>query len=60
MHEFMTLQHKTFYMPHYVIGLLLDAATWMIPADELEAQPRPLAPREPPIMRWKHLDTTTG
>ena len=47
-------------MPHYAIGLFLDATARMIPADELEAQPGPLAPREPPIMRWKHLDTTTG
>ena len=60
MHEFMTLQHKTFYMPHYAIGLFLDAAVRMIPADDLEAQPGPLAPDEPPIMRWKHLDTTSG
>ena len=50
MHEFMTLQHKTFYMPHYTIGLFLDVATRMIPADQLEAKPRPLAPREPLIM----------
>ena len=60
MHEFMTLQHKTFYMPHYAIGLFLDATTWMIPEDRLEARPRPLAPGEPPIMQWKHLDTTSG
>ena len=60
MHEFMTLQHKTFYMPHYAIGLFLDAATRMIPADELEAQPGPLAPGEPPVMRLKHLGTATG
>lgn len=36
MHEFMTLQHKTFYMPHYAIGLFLDATTHMIPTNGLE------------------------
>ena len=60
MHEFMTLQHKTFYMPHYAIGLFLDATIRMIPEDRLEAKPGPLAPGEPPIMQWKHLDSATG
>ena len=27
MYEFMTLQHRTFYMPHYAIGLFLDVTT---------------------------------
>ena len=57
MSEFITLQHKTFYMPHYAIGLFLDAIVQMIPMDALEAKPRPLAPSEPPIMQWRHLDT---
>ena len=30
MHEFMMLQHKTFYMPHYAIGLFLNATMRMI------------------------------
>ena len=50
MSEFMTLQHKTFYMPHYSIGLFLDAMTQMIPNDALEAKPGPLALGEPLIM----------
>ena len=64
MSEFMTLQHKTFYMPHYAIGLFLDAIARMIPNDALEAKLRPLALGKPPIMQWMHLDTlgtkTTG
>jgi hypothetical protein len=56
MHEFMTLQHRTFYMPHYAIGLFLDATVRVIPIDKLEVKPTPLAPGEPPIMQWKHLD----
>ena len=58
MHEFMMLQHKTFYMSHYTIGLFLDATAWTIPVDRLEAKPALLALGEPPIMQWKHLDTT--
>ena len=50
MSEFMTLQHKTFYMPHYAIELFLDATAQMIPNDALEAKPGPLAPGEPPII----------
>ena len=57
MSEFMTLQHRTFYMPHYAIGLFLDTTARMIPMDVLEAKPGPLAPGEPPIMQWRHLDT---
>ena len=57
MSEFLTLQHKTFYMPHYAIGLFLEATTWMIPNDALEAKSGPLVLGEPPIMQWKHLDT---
>ena len=26
MQEFMSLQHRTFFMPHYAIGLFLEAA----------------------------------
>ena len=58
--EFMTLQHKTFYMPHYAIGLFLDATTWMIPNDRLEINPSSTDPGEPLIMQWKHLDTPGG
>ena len=58
MYEFMTLQHKTFYMPHYAIGLFLDATMRMIPLDRLEVKLGPLAPGEPPIMQWRHLDTS--
>lgn len=57
MSEFMTLQHKTFYMSHYVIGLFLEATTRMIPNDALEAKPGALVLGKPPIMQWKHLDT---
>ena len=60
MHELLTLQHKTFYMLHYAIGLFLDATARLIPEDKLEARLGPLAPREPLIMQWKHLDTTSG
>ena len=57
MDEFMTLQHKTFYMPHYAIGFFLEATARMIPNEKLEIQPSPTVPGEPPIMQWKHLDT---
>lgn len=60
MYEFMTLQHKTYYIPHFAIGLFLDAATWMILLDRLEVKPDPLALGEPPIMQRKHLDTLGG
>lgn len=60
MQEFMSLQHKTFYMPHYAIGLFLDATTRMILNDILEIKPGSTEPGEPPIMRWRHLDTPRG
>ena len=31
MEEFMTLQHKTLHMPHYAIGLFLEATAKTIP-----------------------------
>ena len=55
MYEFMTLQHKTFYIPHF--GLFFEATTQMIPNDAREAKPGPLAPSQPLIMQWRHLDT---
>ena len=57
MYELMTLQHKTFYMPHYAIGLFFEATTRVILIDVLEAKPGPLAPGEPSILQWRHLDT---
>lgn len=60
MHEFMTLHHRTFYMPHYAIGLFLDARARIIPIDKLEAKLGPLALGEPLIMQWKHLDVASG
>ena len=36
MDEFMTLQHKTFYMLHYAIGFFLEATARVIPKDKLE------------------------
>lgn len=60
MHEFMTLQHRTFYMPHYAIGLFLDATAQAIPVDRLEVKPSPLALGKPPIMQWRHLDIVSG
>ena len=47
-------------MPHYAVGLLLDATVWMIPEDRLEAKLEPLAPGEPPIIQWRHLDLAIG
>ncbi|XP_059073518.1 uncharacterized protein LOC131874251 [Cryptomeria japonica] len=38
MYEFLTLQHRTFYMPHYAIGLFLDAMREAVPEEELEKQ----------------------
>lgn len=46
MEEFMTLQHRTFYMPHHAIGLFLEAALHQF-----------LAQGEPPIFYWQYLDT---
>lgn len=60
MHEFMMLQHRTFYMAHYAIGLFLDAVAQAIPVDRLEVKLGPLAPGEPPIMQWRHLDIVSG
>ena len=64
MEEFMTLQHRTFFMPHHAIGLFLEAATSQIPLDDFEAPPRgKLTDEEPPIFYWRHLDmggTTTN
>ena len=57
MEEFMTLQHWTFYMPYHVIGLFLEAALHQIPVDDFEVPPQgKLAPGEPPIFYWRHLD----
>ena len=45
-------------MPHYTIGLFLEAAVNQIPMDDFEALPRgKLADREPPVFYWRHLDT---
>ncbi len=50
MEEFMTLQHRTFFMPQHAIGLFLEAAASKIPMDGFEAPPRgKLADGEPPI-----------
>ena len=32
----MVLQHRTFYMPHYAIGLFLEAVASQIPVDDFE------------------------
>ena len=50
MYEFMTLQYRTFYMPHYAIGLFLDATAQMIPLDKLMVKLGLLARSEHPIM----------
>ena len=60
MYEFMTLQHRTFYMPHYAIGLFLEATGRMIPLDRLEVKLGLLVAGEPPAMQWRHLDTLGG
>lgn len=49
MYEFMTLQHKTFYMTYYAIGLFLDAMLKQILVNILELKPRPLVLGEPHI-----------
>ena len=50
MEEFMSLQHRTFFMPHYAIGLFLEAVVSQIPMDDFEAPPRgKLADGEPPV-----------
>ena len=60
MDEFMTLQHKTFYMPHYAIRLFLEATARTIPQEKLEIQPSPAVPGKPLIMQWRHLDSPEG
>lgn len=57
MDEFMMLQYKKFYMPHHAIGLFLDAVcTQITPGSQpLEPQGR-VAPDQPPIFYWSHLD----
>ena len=58
MEEFMTLQHRTFFMPHHAIGLFLEAAANQLPLENFDAPPREkLANGEPPIFYWRHLDT---
>ena len=57
MEELMTLQHRTFFMPHHAIGLFLEVVVNQVPLDDFEAPPRgKLANREPPIFYWRHLD----
>lgn len=46
MYEFLTLQHRTFYMPHYAIGLFLEAMREVVPEDELEVRPQDRWQRE--------------
>ena len=60
MEEFMTLQHKTFYMPHYAIRLFLEATARTIPHEQLEIKPSSAVPGEPPVMQWRHLDSPIG
>ena len=36
MDEFMTLQHRTFFMLHHAIGLFLEAALHQVPTDDFE------------------------
>ena len=53
MYEFMTLQHQTFYMPHYAIGLFMEATANQLPLDDFDTPLREnLAEREPPIFYW--------
>lgn len=47
LYEFMTLHHRTFYIPHYAIRLFLEA---------MRSQLSEEAPREPPIFYWQHMD----
>lgn len=56
LYEFMTLQHRTFYMPHIAIGLFLNAAREQILAEKLRPQPVDIATGEPLIFHWRHLD----
>ncbi len=62
--EFMILQHRMFFMLHHAIGLFLEAVVNQIPLDDFEVPLRgKLAPGEPPIFYWRHLDmgeTTAG
>ena len=60
MDEFLTLQHKTFYMPHYAIRLFLEVTARMIPQEKLKIQPSLVVPGKPPIMQWRHLDSPVG
>ena len=58
MEEFMTLQHRTFFMPHHAIGLFLEAIVNQLPLDDFEVPSKgKLAEGEPPIFYWRHLDT---
>lgn len=57
MYEFITLQYHTFYMPHYAIGLFLEA-TLRIPLDKLEPVPKgKLVVGEPLVFYGHYLDT---
>lgn len=60
MDEFMTLQHKTFYMSHYAIRLFLEATTRTISHEQLEVKLSLAIPGEPLVMQLKHLDSPTG
>lgn len=58
MDEFITLQHRTFYMPHYPIGFFLKATRTQIPVEELQVmQQGRMEATHPPILYWHHLDT---
>lgn len=57
MYEFMTLHQRTFYMSHYAIGLFLEAMRSQQPEDEVDIKSvGSLAPEEPPILYWRHMD----
>lgn len=58
MEEFMTLQHRTFYMPYHAIGFFLDAVRLRGSPDKHLAPQGHVHLGQPPIFYWMHLDTT--
>lgn len=58
-HDFLRLEHKTFYMCHHAIGLFLDAARLQVPPEvwgTFEPRRR-VEPNKPTMYYYIHLDT---
>lgn len=60
-HDFLSLEHKTFYMCHHAICLFLEVVRTQVPSEKgkFQSQGR-VEPNKPAMYYWIHWDTLGG